>query len=83
VGELCALRIGQVRLHDSIGTRLHIPDSKTETGIRDVQMSPDLVEAVVEHLDRLRRSGAPTGRRTGSSPTAGEGNWRDSGPGRS
>jgi integrase len=24
-------------------------------------MSPDLVEAVVKHLDRLRRSGAPTG----------------------
>jgi integrase len=61
VGELCALRIGQVRLHDPLGARLHIPDSKTETGIRDVQMSPDLVEAVVEHLDRLRRSGAPTG----------------------
>jgi integrase len=61
VGELCALRIGQVRLHDSLGARLHIPDSKTETGIRDVQMSPDMVEAVVEHLDRLRRSGAPTG----------------------
>jgi integrase len=61
VGELTALRIGQVRLHDPLGARFHIPDSKTETGIRDVQMSPDLVEAVVDHLDRLRRSGAPTG----------------------
>ena len=61
VGELCALKIGQVRLHDPLGARFHIPDSKTETGIRDVQMSPDLVEAVVEHLDRQRRSGAPTG----------------------
>jgi integrase len=61
VSELCALRIGQVRLHDPLGARLHIPDSKTETGIRDVQMSPDLVEAVVEHLDRLRRAGVPTG----------------------
>jgi integrase len=61
VSELCALRIGQVRLHDPLGARLHIPDSKTETGIRDVQMSPDLVEAVVEHLDRLRRGGVPTG----------------------
>jgi integrase len=61
VGELCNLKIGQVRLHDAAGARFHIPDSKTETGIRDVQMSPDLVEAVVEHLDRLRRSGVPTG----------------------
>lgn len=61
VGELCALKIGQVRLHDRDGARFHVPDSKTETGIRDVQMSPDLVEAVVEHLDRLRRIGAPTG----------------------
>jgi integrase len=61
VGELTALRIGQVRLHDPLGARFHIPDSKTETGIRDVQMSPDLVEAVIDHLDRLRRSGMPTG----------------------
>jgi integrase len=61
VGELQALKIGQLRLHDPDGARLHIPDSKTETGIRDVQMSPDLVEAVIDHLDRLRRSGVPTG----------------------
>ena len=59
--ELCDLKIGQVRLHDPEGARFHIPDSKTETGIREVQMSPDLVEAVVEHVDRLRRIGAPTG----------------------
>jgi hypothetical protein len=31
------------------------------TGIREVQMSPDLIEPVVEHIDRLRRIGAPTG----------------------
>jgi integrase len=61
VGELTALRVGQVRLHDPLGARFHIPDSKTDTGIRDVQMSPDLVEAVVDHLDRLRRTGRPTG----------------------
>jgi integrase len=60
VSELCDIRIGQVRLHDPEGARFRIPDSKTETGIREVQMSPDLVEAVVEHLDRLRRCGAPT-----------------------
>ncbi len=61
VSELCDLRIGHVRLHDRDGARFRIPDSKTETGVREVQMSPDLVEAVVEHLDRLRRAGLPTG----------------------
>jgi integrase len=59
--ELCDMKIGHVRLHDPDGARFHIPDSKTETGVREVQMSPDLVDAVVEHLDRLRRIGAPTG----------------------
>jgi integrase len=59
--ELCDLKIGHVRLHDPGGARFRIPDAKTETGIREVQMTPDLVETVVEHLDRLRRMGAPTG----------------------
>jgi integrase len=59
--ELCDLRIGQVRLHDPGGARFHIPDAKTETGVRVVEMSPDLAEAFVAHLDRLRRAGKPTG----------------------
>jgi integrase len=59
--ELCDIKIGHVRLHDPKGARFQIPDAKTESGIREVQMSPDLVEAVLEHLDRLRRIGAPTG----------------------
>jgi hypothetical protein len=58
---LCDMKIGHVRLHDPDGARFQIPDSKTETGIREVQMSPDLAAAVVEHLDRLRRIGVPTG----------------------
>lgn len=61
VSELCDLHLGNVRVHDASGARLLITDSKTETGIREVQMSPDLVEAVVEHIDRLRRAGLPTG----------------------
>jgi integrase len=61
VSELCELRIGQLRLHDPHGAHFDIPDSKTETGRREVQMPPDLVEAVVEHLDRLQRAGRPTG----------------------
>jgi len=60
-GELCNIKIGHVRLHDPNGARFRIPDSKTETGIREVQISPDLVQTITEHLDRLRRTGAPTG----------------------
>jgi integrase len=59
--ELCDLKIGHVRLHDRGSARFRIPDAKTETGIREVQMTPDLVESVIDHLDRLRRMGAPTG----------------------
>ena len=59
--ELCDLRIRHVRLHDPAGARFHIPDAKTEAGIRVVEMSPDLAEAFVEHLDRMRRAGHPTG----------------------
>jgi integrase len=58
--ELCDMRIRYVRLHNREGARFYIPDSKTESGIRMVEMSPDLVEAFVDHLDRLRRAGHPT-----------------------
>jgi integrase len=61
VGELQELRIGQVRVHDPDGARLDIPDAKTEAGVRKVELSPELVEAVVEHIDMLRRLGFPTG----------------------
>jgi integrase len=61
VSELCELRIGQVRVHDRNGARFLIPDSKTESGVRHVEMTPDLVEAIIEHLDRMRRAGLPTG----------------------
>jgi integrase len=59
--ELCDMRIRDVRVHDPAGARFYVPDSKTETGIRVVEMSPDLVEAFIDHLDRLRRAGHPTG----------------------
>jgi integrase len=59
--ELCDLRVRHVRVHDPAGARFHIPDAKTESGIRVVEMSPDLAEAFVEHLDRLHRAGHPIG----------------------
>src|SRR3954451_2909141 len=58
--ELCDLCIGHVRLHDPGGARFRIPDAKTEAGVREVQMSPDLVEEFVSHFDRLRRAGKRT-----------------------
>jgi integrase len=61
VSELCDIKIGDVRVHDPEGARFRIPDAKTEAGERVVEMSPVLVEVVVEHLDRLRRLGMPTG----------------------
>jgi integrase len=60
VSELCDLRIGHIRLHDPNGARFQIVDAKTEAGIRSVQVTPDLVENLVIHLDRLRRAGYPT-----------------------
>jgi integrase len=60
VSELCDMRISHLRLHDPDGARFHIPDAKTEAGIREVQMSPELAEVVLLHLDRLRRAGHPT-----------------------
>jgi integrase len=61
VSELCDLRVGQVRLHGVDGGRFQVLDSKTEAGVREVQMTPDLAAAVSEHIARLRRLGAPTG----------------------
>jgi integrase len=60
VSELCDLKIGQLRLHNPERTRFLIPDAKTETGIREVEMSPELVEVIHAHIDRLRRYGRST-----------------------
>jgi integrase len=59
--ELCDVLMRDVRLHDPAGARIRIPDAKTEAGIREVQISPDLVEELVAHIDRLRREDRPTG----------------------
>ena len=36
------------------------PDAKSHVGVREVQLSPGLVEELVAHVDRLRRAGLPT-----------------------
>ena len=59
--ELCDLRVRDVRLHDPDGARFRLRDAKTEAGVREVQMTPDLLEAFVEHLDRLHRIGRKAG----------------------
>jgi integrase len=58
--ELCDVRLRDVRIHDRAGARLRIPDAKTEAGVREVQLSPDLVGEIVAHVERLDRSGMPT-----------------------
>ncbi|HEX3511216.1 MAG TPA: site-specific integrase [Solirubrobacteraceae bacterium] len=59
--ELCDLRWRDVRLHEPSGARFYVRSSKTDAGVREVQMTPDLLQAVIEHRDRLRRAGQPTG----------------------
>jgi DNA-binding transcriptional ArsR family regulator len=54
------LRVGHVPLHDAGGARFRIPGTRTEAGVREVQMSPDLVEEFVSHFDVLRRAGKRT-----------------------
>ncbi len=60
VSELCDIRIRDLRLHAADGAHFRIPDAKTEAGIREVQVSPDLAEEIVAHLDRLKRAGVAT-----------------------
>jgi integrase len=59
--ELSGIQIGHLRVHDLQNARLDIPDSKTETGIRIVEISPYLAEVLTEHIDRLRKAGFDTG----------------------
>ncbi|MHB8241743.1 MAG: tyrosine-type recombinase/integrase [Solirubrobacteraceae bacterium] len=54
-------QIGNLRLHDLHNARVDITDSKTETGIREVELSPYLAEVLTEHIDRLAKAGFDTG----------------------
>jgi integrase len=59
--ECSGIQIGHLRVHDLLSARLDVPDSKTETGIRIVEISPYLAEVLTEHIDRLRKAGFDTG----------------------
>ena len=60
VSELCDMRIRDLRLHAASGAHFRIPDAKTDAGVREVQVSPDLLEQIVAHVDRLGRADLPT-----------------------
>jgi integrase len=59
--ECSGIQIGQLRVHDPLNARLDIPDSKTETGVRIVEISPYHAEVLIEHIDRLAKAGFDTG----------------------
>ena len=45
IGEALALRCGDVRLH-AAPRRLDVRDAKTPTGVREVHLSPELVDVL-------------------------------------
>ena len=61
VSELSDIRLRDVWLHDLDGARFRIADAKTPAGIREVQMTPDLVAVLQAHLQRVRALGHSTG----------------------
>jgi hypothetical protein len=54
------MRIRDLRVHAASGAHFRIPDAKTDAGVREVQVSPDLLEEPVAHVDRLGRADLPT-----------------------
>jgi integrase len=60
ISEALDLTEGGVRLHDPNGSRLWIPDSKTETGIRHVEITPALRDELLAYRAEKIRCGYPT-----------------------
>lgn len=60
ITETLALLERDVRLHDPQGSRLWIPDSKTETGIRHVEITPALRDELLAYRAEKVRRGYPT-----------------------
>ncbi len=59
ISEALALLERDVRLHDPKGSRLWIPDSKTETGIRHVEITPALRDELLAYRAEKTRRGYP------------------------
>jgi len=76
--ELCDLRWRDMRLHERGGARFHVREAKSSAGVREVQMTPDLAETLVEHRDRLQRAGRPTDDSASVIPTSAAGGSRAS-----
>lgn len=60
IAEALDLRERHVRLHDPAASRLWIADSKTETGIRYVEVTPALRDILIDHCAQKIRRGYPT-----------------------
>ncbi len=60
ISEVLDLHEGDLRLHDPEGSRLWIPDSKTETGIRHVELTPALRDELLAYRAEKIRRGYPT-----------------------
>ncbi|MGH3260535.1 MAG: hypothetical protein ACRDNS_00925, partial [Trebonia sp.] len=60
INEALDLQERDVRLHDPDGARFWIPDAKTPTGIRHVEITPALRDELLAHLAAKRRRGYPT-----------------------
>jgi hypothetical protein len=48
-------------MHDPNGARFYVRSSKTDAGVREVHMTSDLLQALIEHRDRLRHARQRTG----------------------
>jgi len=61
ISEALALRERDVRLHDPRQSRLWVADSKTETGVRHVEVTPRLRAFLLKHRAEKARHGYPCG----------------------
>ncbi len=61
ISEALDVMEGDVRLHDPLASRLWVADSKTETGIRHVEVTPMLRDILLAHRAEKIRRGYPTG----------------------
>ena len=61
ISEALDLRERDVRLHDRASSRLWIADSKTATGIRHVEITPQLRDELLAHRADKIRAGYPAG----------------------